>query len=358
VNPGLPLSLIALAALAACRSSPAAQEEAVAPTEVHCEAPQPQDLDDTVSLRGRLEPPPGGDLPVASQVAGRIAEVQVHEGQSIQPGDIVATIDDASPRDALRQATAALDQARATQATAEATLARTQTLVARGIAAKQELDDAAGRASEAKASVAAATAAADLAQRTLGRIAVRSSLGGTVIKIWRGAGALVDGTAATPVAELAVTHGVEFVAAAIGPQLAQLKEGDALHGTVAGGADFEGAILVRGRAIDPTTGLGSVRASVAGLGPDVPVGTYARARVVVDHRTGVRTLPTSALRGAIADGAQVAVCKKGKAEIRTIHVGWRDDARFEVRDGIEANEKVAVDHVLGLEDGSAIAEVK
>jgi membrane fusion protein, multidrug efflux system len=351
------VSMATSAALAACGSKAPARLEGTERVQVHCEATQTQTVEDTVPLRGRIQPPPGGDLPIASQVPGRIAQILVREGQAIKEGDVVATVDDANSRDAFRQADAALDQARASETTAQATLARTQALVTRGIAPRQELDDAMGKASEAKAAAVAASATADLARRALGRVAIRSSLAGTVLKIWRGPGALVDGTAATPVAELAATGAVEFVAAATAPVLARVMEGDALHGTLGRGSDFEGAVIVRGRAVDPATGLGSLRAAVSGLGPDVLMGSYARANVVVDHRAGVRTLPTTALRGAVLDGAEVAVCKEARVEIRKVCVGWRDDARFEVCDGIGPGEKVAVDHVLGLEDGTAIAEI-
>jgi membrane fusion protein, multidrug efflux system len=351
-------SLAASASLAACRSAATGDPESAAPAAIHCQAPRAQAIDDTVSLRGRLQPPPGGDLPLASQVAGRIAQVLVHEGETIREGDVIATVDDANVRDSARQAQAALDQARATEATAEATLARTQALVARGIAARQELDDAAGKAAEAKAGVAAAAASADLARRTLGRVVVRSSLGGIVTKVWRGAGSLVDGTASTPVAQLAASRGVEFVAAATGADLARVKEGDAVHGSFGAGADFDGTVIVRGRAIDPSTGLGAVRAAVTRLAQDVPMGAYGRATVVIERREGVPTLPTSALRGAVLDGAEVAVCMDGHVQIRKVCVGWRDDDRFEVCDGLASGDRVAVEHVLGLEDGTPIMETK
>jgi RND family efflux transporter MFP subunit len=351
-------SLAASASLAACRSAATAEPESAGPPAIHCEAPQPRAVDDTVSLRGRVQPPPGGDLPLASQVAGRVAQVLVHEGESIREGDVIATVDDANARDSARQAQATLDQARATEASSEATLARTQALVTRGIAARQELDDATGRAAEARAGVEAAAASADLARRTLGRVVVRSTFGGIVTKVWRGAGALVDGTASTPVAQLAANRGVEFVAAATGPDIARVKEGDLVHGSFGAGADFEGTLVVRGRAIDPATGLGAVRVLVTRLDQDVPMGAYGRATVIVEHREGVPTLPTSALRGAILDGAEVAVCAGDHVEIRKVRVGWRDDDRFEVESGISADERVAVDHVLGLEDGAHVSETK
>ena len=58
--------LVALAAVVVSLASGAckrATEEAEheAPVPVHCEATKAQDVDDTVPLRGRIQPPPGGD---------------------------------------------------------------------------------------------------------------------------------------------------------------------------------------------------------------------------------------------------------------------------------------------------------
>jgi RND family efflux transporter MFP subunit len=353
--------VVAIAALALVACKHAGDEaEHEAPVAVHCEATKAQSVDDTVTLRGRIQPPPGGDLPVASQVAGRVASVAVHEGDVIKAGDVVAILDDANTRDALRQAEAAVAQTQASEANAETTLARTKALVGRGIAPKQELDDAIAKSGEAKANVAAAIAAADLARRTLGRVAVRSSFAGVVTKLWRGPGALVDGTAATPIAQLAATSAIELSADATGRELAAVHEGDVVHGSLGLGeaGDLEGTVRVRARALDPATGLGTVRIALTKAPDGVPIGAYARAVLVVAHRDGVATLPASALRGAIADGAEVAVCKDGKIELREVKVGWRDDERFEVAEGVKPDERVAVDHVLGLEDGTAITEAK
>jgi hypothetical protein len=64
------------------------------------------------------------------------------------------------------------------------------------------------------------------------------------------------------------------------------------------------------------------------------------------------------MRGAVADGAEVVVCKDGKAEVREVKVGWRDDERVEITNGLAAGERVALDHVLGLETDSPIVEAK
>ena len=316
-------------------------------------------VDETVALRGRIEPPPGGDLPVAPQVPGRIVSVAVHEGQRIHAGDLVASVDAGPSRDAARQADAALAQARAGEVNANATLERTRAVVLRGIAPKQELDDNIARAAAAHEAVVAAQAGVDAAQRTLGRVYLHSSFDGVVTRIWRGAGAIVDGTAATPIIQLAASTSVEFVADATESELFAIEEGQTATGTLVGGGDpFEGAVRARSTSLDPATGLGAVRITLAAGSGKIPIGAFGRIVVTTAHRDAVLVLPSTALRGSVADGAEVAECKGGKSVLHTVKVGWRDDDRLEVLDGISEGDLVAIDHVLGLEDDTAIVELK
>jgi RND family efflux transporter MFP subunit len=356
------LALVFAVAVAACASAGAGgcgragveAESKAEPIAVHCAPPSAQPIEETIALRGRTEPPPGGDLPVASQVPGRVVSVAVKEGQRIAAGELVASVDDAPSRDALHQAEATVALARAGEVNAELTLKRTQELVQRGIAARQELDDAVARAETAKANAAAAAASADLARRTLGRVSVRSPLGGVVTRVWRGSGALVDGSAATPIIQLAAVQGAEFVADATQRELARIEPGQAVSGVLAiGDAPIAGSIRTRASALDPTTGLGQVRVSLTSA-PDVPVGTYGRVVVTTARRDARLVIPRTAIRGAISDGVEVAVCKDGKAHIKAVKTGWSDDARVEITSGLEAGDAVATDHVLGLDEDTPI----
>jgi RND family efflux transporter MFP subunit len=345
----------ALLACVCCHPSDAERETATTVL-VHCVPATRDAVEVTETVRGRVATPPGGDLPVASQVAGRIARVLVHEGERISAGAIVAAIDDTATRDALKQAEASLVQARSAATNADATLERTRQLVARGIAAKQELDDALSRADQAHASINAASAAADLAQRTLGRVQVRSTFEGLVTHVWRGPGAIVDGTAATPIVQLAAATLAEFDADATERQLADVETGQSASVVLSTGNDpMTGTVHARSTSIDPATGLGLLRIAVESKAP-VLLGAFGLATIKVAERHGVLVIPSNALGGAVADGASIAVCKDGKADVRSIKVGWRDDKRIEVLGGLSEGERVAVDHVLGLETGSTIEE--
>lgn len=343
---------MALVALVACARHEGAAEH-LAPIVVRCVAPTPASITDTVLLRGRIAAPPGGDLGVASQVPGRLVEVTVHEGQKLAAGDVIATVDGSSAQTALQEAEAALAQARAAEANAESSLERTRILVAQGIGSQQQLEDATAREAAATAGVASSKATLDMARRTLGRVQVRASFPGVVTRVWRGAGALVDGTSATPIVQIAQTRGLELQADATQRDLLRIETGQVVHGQVEQ-ATFDGTVLLRGVAVDPTTGLATVRVAILSQSGTLPLGAFGTITIDLARRDGVSTLPTAAIRGAFADGPHVVVCGKGVAELRTVQVGYRDADRVEVTSGLALGERVAIDHVLGLDDGTAI----
>ncbi len=354
----LACALAVLLAGNGCHSQVEEKDQEVA-IEVHCVSPTREAVDDTLTLRGRVTPPPGGDLSVASQVAGRVAQLTAREGQRIAQGEVIATIEEAASRDGLRQAEASLAQARAAEVNATLTRDRTRALVARGIAATQELEDASAHADAATAATAAAAAAADLARRTLGRVVVRSSFAGTVTHVFRGIGALVDGTSSTPLVQLTATDGVEFVADVTARELSLVREGQPINGTLGSASEsFRGSVRARATSLDAQTGIGSVRISIDTPLTGVPNGAFGRVTVALGHRENVLMVPATALRGALSDGSELFLCKDGKAELHHVRVGYRDDQRVEILDGIAAGDRVATDHVLGLEPETPLREAK
>ena len=69
--------LVLVAASGCKRPAGDAAHEGPTSVEVHCVEPTRQTVEETTALRGRIEPPPGGDLSVASQVGGRVVAVSV-----------------------------------------------------------------------------------------------------------------------------------------------------------------------------------------------------------------------------------------------------------------------------------------
>ncbi len=334
-----------------CGRASERRDEATA-VAVHCEKPSPKSMQRSLVVRGRVAPPPGSDVAVASQVPGRVSRLNVHEGDHVDLGTVIATVDDASSRDAVSQADAAVTQARSNSVNADLTLERVRELTKRGIAAKQELDDATARADQARAALTSTAAAADIARRTLSHVQVRSAFAGTVTRIFRGPGSLVDGSAQTPIAQLAATDGVELLVDVSEHDLGSLADGQPAHVTLANGEAMDGQVRAVGAALDPTTGLGFARVTLTQ--GRARLGEFGSASIVVQKKDAALTVPLSAIRGALADGATVVICQGDKAALRKVMLGERDDAVVEIAAGLEASEAVAVDHVLGLDNGTPL----
>lgn len=131
---------------------------------------------------------------LAAQMMGNITQIYVHEGDRVQRGRVLATIDESQPRAALDRAKAAqsasqqqLAAAETDLALAESTLKRFQTLYERKSASPQEFDEvkarhdaALARREMARADLAQANAALAQAQTMLSYTSIRSPFDGIV----------------------------------------------------------------------------------------------------------------------------------------------------------------------------------
>lgn len=117
--------------------------------------------DGIVAVSGRIE---GDDSAVASKTSGRILEVRVREGDTVNAGDIIAVLDDAQVRAREDQAQAALSAAEAKGAGAREQIAVLQQQLNQSqLQVGQSKYDTAGRVKQAEADLAAAQS--DLAQQ-------------------------------------------------------------------------------------------------------------------------------------------------------------------------------------------------
>ena len=109
-----------------------------------------------VALSGRIE---GDDATVAPKTAGRISEIKVREGDTVQAGDVIALLDDAQVRSREEQAKAAVAVAEArTGAAREQIAVLQQQLSLNDLQTEQSRVDADGRVRQAEAEISAAEA--------------------------------------------------------------------------------------------------------------------------------------------------------------------------------------------------------
>ena len=282
----------------------------------------------------------------------------MHEGDTVAQGALLATVDDPALTPAVAEGEAAVGAAQAALANAEAARARAHRLVDQGIAPRRDVEDAEAKHATAVAELATASAHRDLARRQLDRARVVAPIAGVVVHVLRRAGELVDGTAATPLVELADLATLELRADVPAAELVRVRVGQeaevALDALPA--QPVRATLVAVSPAVDPATALGTVRARLAAPpdGVHLVLGLAGVLRVDVPRTAaGVSVLRAAVRRGE--DGAQqVVTCDGNVAKGIAVTLGARDGDRVEITSGLTAGQRVVTSHVLGLADGAAL----
>lgn len=308
-------------------------------------------IDARLELSGRLVPPPELDATLAPQVAGRLTAVRVRAGEAVAAGQLLAEVEEGGLREEVSSAEAELARAESDERARAHTAEVTARLVERGIAAAEEREADAATAAAARAGRVAAEGRLAAARRSAGWARLVAPFAGVVVQLFRHGGETVDGTPATPVLRLAGVERTEVEARATAADLSRLAEGTAAEVQVAD-RRIPARLSRVARAVDPSSGLGEVRAVLAA---DSGVPLFADARLVVAtarHAAAV-LVPAASLRRSEAGRDEVVVIEGGTARPREVGVGLRDGDRVEILAGVAAGETVAL-APLGLEDGTAV----
>ncbi|HEY2730038.1 MAG TPA: efflux RND transporter periplasmic adaptor subunit [Polyangia bacterium] len=351
----LAVATLVLSAAGACRPKEVAEE--ATKRKVRCAPAEAATLTDTLELHGTVSPLPDKDAQVAAQVGGRLLQILVREGDVVALGVPVARIDAAPLADEARAAAAGVARTRAEARNAEATAARVRRVFEHGIAARQEVDDATAREATTAAALSEAEAAAHRAERQVERATVRSPLAGVVIRIFRRAGELVDGTPATPIVEVADPSRLELRADATAGDLVRVTKGQAAEVVIAAlpGASWTGAVSAVSPAVDRATGLGVARVTLdLGAGPRPPIGVLGTARVGAGSARRTVVVPKEAVRSGAGAEVEVVLCgADGLAHVRRLARGGAAGAKVEAP-GLAAGQEVVVEPVIGVADGEAL----
>jgi RND family efflux transporter MFP subunit len=296
-------------------------------------------------------------------VAGRLAEVKVREGQKVRAGELLASVDDPSLGAAVGVEDAARAGAAAALKSADTALARARRLLAKGIAAEKEVEEAEARRAAAAAELRAIDARRSGAVRQAGRAHVKAPIDGVVVRLYRHAGELVDGTPATPLCEVADPSRLELKADVAASDLVRVAAGTpvTIRLDAIPGEKLSGQVAFVSPAVDPATSLGVVRASIAKPTSDavhLVLGLSGAIELPVAGRPGAATVPAVAVRRSAEGAEEVVVCAKAPdglvASVRPVAVGGHAGEVVEITSGLKVGERVVTEHVLGIEDGARL----
>ena len=249
-------------------------------------------------------------------------------------------------RDAQRQTVAGQRQTVAGQeaAVAAARAAATQDVVKRQdvLVARQQVRNALGALTTARAQVALYT--------------LRAPLAGQVISVGATAGETVDTT--TKIAVVANLRLLQLKISLPGDIVSQVHRGQPLTFTVGGlkGRVFRTSIESIAPGVDTTTGTVPALALVADSSRLLKDDTLARVQIVTERRENVLLVPRSALLADPDTGKSsvVTVGSDNAAHVVPVQAGLSVGGQVEILSGVTEGQQVVISGQYGLADGAKV----
>lgn len=304
----------------------------------------PQTLSGTGSVAAWQE------VVIGAEIGGqRLAALNVDVGDRVRKGQLLAKLSPGTLEADLAASRAALLEAEASARDAHQTAERVKTLQGSEALSPQAIDQALAADAAAQARVAAAKARVQADQLRLSYTQVSAPDDGVISARIATPGALVQ-----PGQELfRLQRGgrLEWRAEVPGPELAQLRTGQAVRVQPSGAPPVEGRIRRIAPQIDAQTRNGLVYVDLKG-GEALRAGLFARGDFVLGESAAL-TLPQSAV--LLRDGFSYVFRIDGSKVRQTkVQVGRREASRVEVRSGLAAGAAVVESGVGFLADGDTV----
>jgi len=304
------------------------------------------------AITGTIQPERRADL--RAEVPAMVLKVSRENGDVVKRGDLLATLDSTSIRDALMSAEAA--SRAADQAFDQATrqYERMKTLRGSGMASAQALDDAEGRRNSAQSDVEAAKARVVAARQQMQRTEVRAPFDGVVTerKVSPGDTAQVG----KELLKVIDPTSMRFEALVSAESVGEVKAGQMVRFRVNGYGDREFAGKVRrvSPAANPTTRQVELLVDFVGESQPKLAGLYAEGRIETGSHTSL-TVPASAV---LVEGDKKSVYRLKDAKIQKVALAVSErDVRtgdYVLTSGLAEGDTVIRNPNTSLKDGQPV----
>ena len=365
------LTTTALGVLLGACSKTATQPPARSPAEVSVVPVVAERIERTTELPGRINPV--REAQVRARATGILLKRRFTEGADVQAGDVLFEIDPAPLQASLASAKAALAKAEASLKESKANMERIGELAKTDVTSKQDYDQAVAALGQDEAGVLAGQAAVQTAELNLGYTRVTAPISGRIGRALVTEGALVSATDATQLAVIRQMDPVYFDFTQSSTEVLRLKR-ELAAGTIQtdepgaarvtlileDGAVYphEGKLLFSGIAVDPTTGMITLRAEIPNPEKLLLPGMFARGQIVQGVNPNALTIPQrTVVRGAAGTATVLVVNAENKVELRNIEIERTEGHKVIVAHGLKAGERIIMEGSQKAPPGSTVKTV-
>jgi len=364
---GLSLLTAAAVAVSACSRSEAQQQPrqgagggqgAAIPVTIGQVVVKPMPLD--VQVVGTAEA--FSTVAVRAQITGELTSVNFKQGDDVQEGQVLFTLDRRPLEAALSQAEANLRRDLANASNAKAIAKRLDDLVERGISTRAERDTAVATATALDATVGANTAAVENAKVQLQYATIRAPLSGRTGALMVNEGNLVRANDQTP---LVVINQISPIYVSFGipenvlPELRRYMAQGALqveaYPTGDDATPSVGRISFVDNTVDQTTGSIKIKGTFPNTNRRIWPGQFVNVVVKLATQQSAIVVPSAAVQTG-PQGQYVFLVKPDKTvAMQPVAVARTAGSETVVRSGVSAGDTVVTDGQLRLVPGSRIS---
>ncbi len=299
---------------------------------------------------------------VRAQVTGEMKAVNFRQGDDVEAGQVLFSLDPRPLEAALNQAEANLQRDSAQAANAKVIAQRMEDLVERGVGTREQRDTARTTQAALEAVVGANTAAVENARVQLQYATIRAPISGRTGVLMVNAGNLVRANDQTP---LVVINQVSPIYASFGiPEalLADLRrymtqrelEVEATPPNESG-PPAVGRITFVDNQVDQTTGTIRIKATFPNASRSLWPGQFVNVIIRLSRDPHAMVVPSVAVQAG-PEGHYVYVVKNDQTvEMRKVTVKRTAGTETLLQEGVKAGETVVTDGQLRLVPGSRIS---
>lgn len=299
---------------------------------------QPEPIEERISLVGTL----AADemVEIKNEIAGVIREIGFDEGQAVEPGQMLFTID----ADKLK---ASLAHAEANLGLAQTTFDRLSSLIKAGAVSQQEFD-------QAKSDLESKKAEIDLIKAQLKEALITAAFGGVMGERKVSTGQFVN--QGETLSYLIKQDPLKAQFQVPERFLGQLKEGQLIEVAVAAYPDeqFSGEVYFIDPQVEEQTRTALVKARLPNPNGKLRRGMFANLNLITSIRPQALVVAEIAL---IPKGEEIyvfVVDKENKAEMKKVTAGIRMAGKVEILSGLSAGEMVIREGYQKIGPGSPV----
>ncbi len=305
------------------------------------------------------------EVKIMSKVSGNIVDKMVNGGDTVYKGQPLFRIDNKQYRSGINSARAQLNKSKATLNNVQKDVERYRQLAAVNGIAQQTLDTQVSQAAEAAAEVEVNQASLQQATEDEQDTLILSPVDGRIdvndvsIGYYVAAGSTTMATVSSidPVWVQFSMSENEYL------DLTQLGNGtlpstfkDNLKLTLSNGTQYPvlGHIEQIDRGVSDTTGTITLKASFSNPQKILMPGMFARVVTQGEVHQGALLIPQRAVTELLSKTFVTLVTEENKAESRVVTMGARIGNMWLVQDGLTANDRIIVEGINKVKDGSAL----